>query len=92
MPRGTQLATNDRLQLEAQVDQAQEECEYLRKYIVLTRMLRRAEDDLTTCGYDASLVDALYAQRDTLIKEMVEEIQLNEVLDDYEGKIERALS
>ena len=100
MPRGAQSAANDLQQLQFQVDHAREECEYLRKYIVLTRMLRRAEDALTEhIDYSRSgiltyttRVVGLRARRDNLIRKMVEEIQLNEVLDDYEGKIERELA
>jgi len=81
----------ERQQLQFQIDHARDECEYLRRYIALTRLLRRAEDDLTTAGYDTTRVTKLRMLRDLWVHEMVKEIQLNELLDDYEVRIEREL-
>ena len=92
MPNQTrQELREDKKQLQFQIDHAYQELNYLRRYIALTRLLRRAEDDLTTASYDRTRVKKLRFLRDKLVDEMVEEIQLNEVLDDCEGNIEQEL-
>lgn len=95
------MATQEALQqLQFQVDHAREECNYLRRYIVLTRMLRRAEDDLTAAVdytskgalvYTTAQITHLRALRHRLVIKMIYKLQLNEVLDDYESKIEQEL-
>ena len=85
----------DMQQLQFQIAHRNQELGYLRKYIVLTRLLRRTEDNLTEhVDYSregvliyTTRLNQLRRRLDQLVYEMIYEIQLNEVLDDLEASI-----